>query len=161
MSNVFQGMNRPNPYQPTVNWNSPSANQYIQMPQQQFGYVNQRPIQPTNRPMGSNIPVRVVFSPDQISPQEIPTDGSPAIFPLNDGKSIIVRFLGQNGMFEESVYTLQPKNMPNDSSQPAPPSEFEQVMMRLGSIEQNLNQILGDLYGSKNQTVESEGKGNE
>lgn len=98
----------------------------------------------------SNIPVRTVFSPEQISPQDIPTNGTPALFPLADGSCIIARRLLPNGLFEERVYTFAPPKNQNENA-PQTPTEFDQVMERLGSIESGLKQVLNDLYGSKIQ----------
>lgn len=108
------------------------------------GFINR-----TSTPYPSNIPVRVVFSPEQIAPQEIPTNGTPALFPLNDGSCIIARSLLENGRFDERVYVLQTNNA--SENQQSQNSEFEQVMKRLGNIEESLNKVLNDLYGTKNQ----------
>lgn len=133
MSNMF-GSSAPQPMmnmdQRPMNWN---------------GGMQQSP-QP--RPQLSPIPVRVVFSPEQISPQEVPTDGRPAIFPLSDGSRIIVKSLLPNGMFDEQIYVPQPRpqqpviqeNLSNGSS-------LEQFEQRLSAIEGSLNKVLGDLYG--------------
>lgn len=112
-----------------------------QVPPYGGGFINR-----SSSPNPSNIPVRVVFSPEQIAPQEIPLNGTPALFPLSDGSRIIARSLLGNGLFDERVYVLQSDNPANNQ-----PSEFDQVMMRLGKIEQSLDRVLGDLYGTKAQ----------
>lgn len=100
-----------------------------------------------------SIPVRVVFSPEQISPQEIPTNGMPAIFPLNDGSKIIVKSLLPNGMFDEQVYIPEPKSQPQPVAQGIvqnnQPNPMEQLLSRMDSFEATLNKVLGDLYGQK------------
>ncbi len=68
----------------------------------QNNYINQTGIQNQH----SALPGRVIFHPDQIFPQEIPTDGSPAIFPLMDGSCIIVRAIGPNGNLIDEQYAL-------------------------------------------------------
>ncbi len=136
---------------PPINWNGRNN---MNMGVNQNPYVG-GPIANRNQGSFSSIPVRVVFSPEQIAPQDIPTNGTPAIFPLNDGSKIVVRSMLGNGLFDEKVYVLQ-----QNSQQQA--SEFDQVMMRLSGIENSLNQVLSDLYGSKSQSSqEVEGKKNE
>lgn len=132
--------NNPNWYRYSdMNINQPS-------PYGNMGFINRTS---TSTPSLSNIPVRVVFSPEQIAPQEIPTNGTPALFPLSDGSCIIARSLLGNGRFDERVYVLQPRNQQNNDQNQV--SEFEQVMKRLENIESSLNQVLNDLYGSKSQ----------
>lgn len=106
-------------------------------------------IQSTVQP--NNIPVRVIFSPEQIAPQEIPTNGTPALFPLSDGSKIIARALTGNGTFDERIYVLQPRNV--QTNEETVPSEFDQIMNRLGNIEENLGNILRDLYGPKDDST--------
>lgn len=147
-NNLFQGYSTQNPGNCFAN-----GNQYYY----RYGDMNMNQPQPyvggfinrTNMPSQSNIPVRVVFSPEQIVPQDIPTNGSPAIFPLNDGSRIIVRSLLENGLFDERVYVLQQNNQP-ENSQPQI-SEFDQVMTAIGKVEDSLNKVLTDLYGTKTQ----------
>lgn len=146
-NNLFQGYSTQNPGNCFAN-----GNQYyyrygdmnMSQPQPYGGFINR-----TNMPSQSNIPVRVVFSPEQIVPQDIPTNGSPAIFPLNDGSRIIVRSLLENGLFDERVYVLQQNNQ-SENSQPQI-SEFDQVMTAIGKVEDSLNKVLTDLYGTKAQ----------
>lgn len=92
----------------------------------------------------SYLPGRIVFSPEQISPQEIPTDGNPAVFPLFDGSKIIAKFYREDGTYGENVYQLvtppKPKNVQDN---------YEEVSSRLKSLEDNLNKVMNDLYTEK------------
>ncbi len=138
-NNLFQ--NQARQQMPTnnnyMNWNGQNNN-YMQ------GYGGATTQTIGYRGAQQTIPVRVVFSPEQIAPQEIPTNGTPALFPMSDGSCIIAKSLLPNGMFDERVYTLAPRNG-NAQNQP---SEFDQVMNRLGSIENSLKAVINDLYGA-------------
>ncbi len=147
-NNLFQGQANQN--YGNMNW---SGQNNMGMNQQPY-YSNF--VTRTQNHSSNNIPVRVVFSPEQIAPQEIPTNGTPALFPLSDGSCIIAKSLQPNGMFEERVYALVPKNQ-NGQQQV---SEFDQVMSRLGNIENSLNTVLGDLYGPKTNQDGTEGNQN-
>lgn len=105
----------------------------------------------TNRYMSNNsaLPGRVVFSPDQISPQEIPTNGCPAIFPLSDGKTIIVKALLPNGMFDEQRFVLDEPVMTEEAPKE---SEFDQMMRRIDALEENFNNALKNLPLQGNQS---------
>lgn len=116
------------------------------------------PYQQPQRPQLSPIPVRVVFSPEQISPQEIPTNGTPAIFPLNDGSRIIVKSLLPSGDFGEMIYVpevptpVEPQPQSQIQQPQAPQiNPVEEVSKRLEVVEERMNKILSDLYGNKNE----------
>lgn len=115
-----------------------------------------------NRPMvngGSSLPGRVVFSPDQISPQEIPMNGSPALFPLSDGKTIIVKALLPSGMFDEQRFVLEMEPVQNESTEPVE-SEFDQVMKRIDTLEINFNDALKSLVAQNGNQNNSRKAGN-
>lgn len=146
-NNFFQ--NQANQNYGNMNWTGQNNMNVNQQPYYN-NFVSRPVINPSN-----NIPVRVVFSPEQIAPQEIPTNGTPALFPLSDGSKIIARSLAGSGLFEERIYVLQPQNvLPDDQNKV---SEFDQVMTRLGNIEESLNRVLNDLYGSKSQSSQEGG----
>lgn len=95
----------------------------------QNGPQNQNQQQSTRQKQASLIG-RVVNSPNDITPDDIPTNGMPAIFPMADGSGIMVKALGNDFKVQDAIYVLQ---------QPAPveqkPSEFEMLMQRLTQIE--------------------------
>lgn len=154
-NNYGNQMNYSN-YQNNGNYNSNYSNNvngnawtgYCNNVQQQFQYQDQRPSGFVSQ--NNNVPVRVIFNPDQISPQEIPTDGTPALFPLNDGKMIILKSMMRDGTFNELRYVLQ---MPDGSTEE---SEFDQVMSRLLSIESALQKVVEDLYENNNEDKKEE-----
>lgn len=146
-NSLFQGQGNQMNYGGGINWGSQNANQ--------AQYYGSNYMGRTTATSFSNMPVRVIFSPEQIAPQDIPTNGTPALFPLFDGSRIIAKRVMGNGMIEESVYALQ---QPVQNG-PQGPSEFDQVMSRLGGIEDSLKRVLNDLYGgeTKNQNISQEG----
>lgn len=79
------------------------------------------------------LPGRVVFSADQITPQEIPSNGAPALFPLSDGQTIIVKALQADGTFSHDIYV---KQQPGPYAQNA---DINNIFSRLDAIEQRLN----------------------
>ena len=132
--------------------NQPMLNQQMMQPERPVFYPNNwqqppmipqtnapaAPVPNWNRPsfsqIPSGIPGRQVNSPQEIRPNEVPMDGTAAFFPMNDYSAIYIKAWGADGNIQtvrfvpESVETTQQG-----------PSEFEQVMARLDSIEQSLN----------------------
>lgn len=125
MSNLFNGMaSNPVPQNQdyymnnNVRWMGPTQNNYMGRTT-----ASQQSI--------PSIPGRVVFSKDQISPQDIPSTGSPAVFPFSDGSAIIVRAIGIRGNLEEQVYVPMPENQPREEQN----DPLNLVMARLDKIE--------------------------
>lgn len=120
-----------------------------------YGYGNQNAFQnsyqqPVNISNRSFISGRIVFSPEQISPQEIPTDGNPAVFPLFDGSKIIVKCFREDGTYSESVYQLvEPPKPRSDQNN----GYYEEISSRLKNMEDNVARIMNDLYSEKKGPV--------
>lgn len=85
------------------------------------------------------IPGRFIESPDQITPREVPMDGSIAYFPTKDLQTIFAKMWNQNGTIDTAVYVLQQQAKPaQDLDIPA----FLQALdQRLGSIESKLKKL--------------------
>lgn len=60
--------------------------------------------QSTTRPVFPPFPGRVVPSMDQITPGEVPTDGSVGWFPLQDGSAVIAKQWQQDGSISTTRY---------------------------------------------------------
>lgn len=124
--------------------NSGKQNPYFGQNMYNYGqvqnpYVPPVPPQQNNTISRSNLAGlrgRVVGTPEEIAPSEIPTDGNPSIFPLADGSSIIVKWWGQDALPQTSVYLPVPS-----PTSPAPdvvnPTDdiWTKVMDRLDKIE--------------------------
>lgn len=129
-----QMMGQPQPtMQSTPNWNRPV-----------FSNGNQNYL-PYNQQMPSTVggmtqPIpslsgRMVTSPQEIRPNEVPMDGSVSFFPSSDGSYIYAKFWGPDGNIQTRVFVPeQPVSMEGTQTS----SEFDQVMARLDKIEQML-----------------------
>lgn len=97
---------------------------------------------------------RLIFSPEQITPQEIPTDGTPALFPLNDGSCIYAKSLQPDGTFAEWRYVLD-KPVETEKNVPEPcqvgttnvlnvekPTNYDDLVKRIDFLEQVVNELL-------------------
>ncbi len=100
----------------------------------------------------SMVPVKVIYSVDQIMAYEVPTNGTPALFPFHDGSKIIARCLTPDGRFMDSVYVLENSNSSNDVRNDQNDNVNNELLKRIEILENNLDNLLKDLYGSKNQT---------
>ena len=61
---------------------------------------------PMNRPR--TIPGRMIYSPDEIMPQEVPMDGSVSLFPMHDWSCVYGKWWTSNGQIQidESAVSL-------------------------------------------------------
>lgn len=109
------------------------------------------PIPNWNRPnftMAPSIPGRMVGNPQEIRPNEVPMDGTAAFFPMNDYSCIYIKAWGADG----NIQTL--RFIPEVVEQaPQGPSQFDQVMARLDSIEQTIS----NRYNKRNNNPKKEG----
>lgn len=79
-------------YQPTFGYN----------PQQTYMPQTPQPV-PSQEPMAiPRLIGRSISANDQIPPKEIPSDGSPAYFPMQDGSAILVKVWTGNGTIQMS-----------------------------------------------------------
>ena len=105
-----------NPYIPTTSYQPPtvpSLNQNSQMNQ--------------IRPQG--VLGRMITSPDQITPQEIPMDGSISLFPMQDGSAVIGKFWDSNGQIKTIRF------VPENVEQPRQQDPFVAINERLDTLE--------------------------
>lgn len=81
-------------YQPTFGYN----------PQQTYMPQTPQPV-PSQEPMAiPRLIGRSISANDQIPPKEIPSDGSPAYFPMQDGSAILVKVWTGNGTIQTVRY---------------------------------------------------------
>lgn len=87
-----------------------------------------------------SIPGRFVSGPQEISPNEIPGDGTLCLFPKGDYTCIYARQFGQNGIIE---VTFVPENRELPQQQVAAPQvtniDLTEITDRLDKIEKTLN----------------------
>ena len=78
-------------------------------PQQTYLPQTQQPQMATQQPQTPSLVGRIVTANDQIPPAEIPSNGTPAYFPLQDGSAILVKDWG--GDMDSDGGTLQHGDM--------------------------------------------------
>lgn len=85
--------------QPVMPQNNMGYPMYNGLPINQPVYRTQVPqVQPMQmQPSYSVIPGRIVNTPDEIRPNEVPNDGSIAVFPLNDGSAVYLKYFTGEG----------------------------------------------------------------
>ena len=124
---------------------------YVPAPTYQPQTVNQ------SRPQG--VLGHMITSPDQITPQEIPMDGSISLFPMRDGSAVIGKFWDSNGQIKTIRF------IPENVEQPQQQDPFAAINARFDALEnlirnQRPNHKGG--YRKNNQNGSSEyGKGDQ
>lgn len=103
-----------NPYNPYIpQFSQPYQQQQAWSTQQQ--QVQQPQMQP--KPQGAFfIPGRYVSSESEITPQDVPMDGSMALFPAKDGSCIYARSLDSNFNMRSVRYVPEPQKEQQDVS---------------------------------------------
>nr|DAZ04698.1 MAG TPA: hypothetical protein [Caudoviricetes sp.] len=114
-----------------------------------FGYNPQQTYMPqTPQPAPSQEPMaiphligRPISANDQVPPKEIPSDGSPAYFPMQDGSAILVKVWTGNGTIQTVRY------IPEQVQQPSQPEEHsnEEILKRLESLENKITSLTDSL----------------
>lgn len=125
-----------------ANQQAPMMNWYNQQNTNANNYQNQQMMQPQfqsnfARPMLSSIPGKVVTRPEEITPSDVPMDGSMSLFPLADGSSIIGRTWNNDGTIRTIKYVIQ-----NDipvAEESKPDANIAEILNRLDTIEKLLN----------------------
>lgn len=103
------------------------------------------------------IPGRFVNSPSDISPNEIPTDGSLCLFPKSDYTCIYARQWGQNGIIE-ATFVPENRELPQQTIvQQTAPIDFSEVNERLDKIEKMLRNRKPQ-YSKRKDQGENNGK---
>lgn len=63
------------------------------------------------------IPGRMIYSPDEIIPQEVPMDGSVSLFPMHDWSCVYGKWWTSNGQIQMVKFVLeQPKKQIDESA---------------------------------------------
>lgn len=120
---------------------SPNYGSYNAAPQPyaaQSGPVYQQPQGPTLQSMNQNQPTPIfgkwVDSPNDITPRDVPMDGTVALFPARNGDTIYAKAWDSTG----NIATIEFHPVQNDSGS-AKSSEFDTIMEKLNKIEERLN----------------------
>lgn len=131
------GMLQPNMAMPRSNWNQPTMNQGSMGMMGNMNYQNPSPQLPTASPANFRPSLfgRLVGSVEEITVQDVPTDGSASFFPLGDYSCIYAKQWGSNGLIQTVKY------VPEKIEDPSPIVDENlgsAIMERLSSIEEML-----------------------
>lgn len=96
--------------------------------QQPFGFAPQQPVMQPYQPR-AGVPGRMVMSAEDITPNEVPMDGTVALFPLQDGSGIIASSWNRNGTISTVLYT------------PTESSEQHETTVTLADVMDQLDDI--------------------
>ena len=124
------GMNEPQMPQPQGPIMRPNMNMNMGMNNVNIGW-NSMPPKP------SVIPGRTILNPNEIMPYEVPSDGTPAFFPLANGSEIYMKFVGQDGTTQAFKYVQVPWKAPDDQG----PSELSLLSEKLDLLCEEIKQI--------------------
>ena len=105
------------------------------------------------RPM--TIPGRMIYSPDEIMPQEVPMDGSVSLFPMHDWSCVYGKWWTSNGQIQTVKFVLEkPKKEIDESS-----ASVADISERLSKVERYLfkNKHKNNHPAVQNQNVVEEG----
>lgn len=126
-----------------------------QQPQNNFGMGGNGGM-PYQQPAKAILPGRIITNMQEMRPQDVPMDGSPAVFPTNDGIYIYVKYWDQDC----NLQTVRYKRDDSPITMPEKPKDSMQIIMeRLDSMEQRIaaseqknlstNSSAQQYYGSK------------
>lgn len=121
-------------YQPTTQMNQPVQQPYYQTTPQVY------------QPTAASIPGRIVKSIDDITPNEIPMDGSIGVFPQADNSCVYLKQWGSDGTIHTVKYVPVVETT-DDSNQNGSKTNLDD---RLDKIDKTLDSIQKRLY-SKNK----------
>lgn len=125
-----------------------------QQPGNNFGMMGNS--MPYQQPAKAILPGRIITNMQEMRPQDVPMDGSPAVFPTNDGSYIYVKYWDQDC----NLQTVRYKRDDSPIAIPEKPKDPMQIIMeRLDSMEERIaaseqknlstNSSAQQYYGSK------------
>lgn len=122
------------------------AQMYNRQPYQDQVMTNQQPAKPVQNTVPT-IPARIIASPEEIAPNEVPSDMTPALFLQNDSKAIYMAVVNRRGVIDQFKYVLEQQSteepVQNESSVAS--VDFEEltnkVMTRLDDVMAELDQV--------------------
>lgn len=139
----------------TPNYSTPGFNPYMQNMFPTYPQVQpMQTYQPSNPPVNRTAFGRVVNSENDITPNEVPMDGSVSLFPLADYTKIFAKQWNPDGTIKTTVFVME---VPQGESSRTPTFE-EEVFRRFDSIEKKLNSRGGKYHKSYNNNGNSQTK---
>lgn len=120
-----------------MNWNMPTSNMNMgpvgMPPVQQLPMQNN--MQMNQQPPRINVVGRMVSSLEEITVQDVPTDGSASFFPKSDYSCIYAKQWGSNGLIQTVKYV--PEKV-EETNPPVEEGRTSEILQRLENIEKML-----------------------
>ena len=86
------------------------------------------------------IPGRMIYSPDEIVPQEVPMDGSVSLFPMHDWSCVYGKWWTSNGQIQTVKFVLE-----------SPKKEIDESAVSLSDISARLEKVERYLFKNKHK----------
>lgn len=86
------------------------------------------------------IPGRMIYSPDEIMPQEVPMDGSVSLFPMHDWSCVYGKWWTSNGQIQTVKFVLE-----------QPKKQIDESAVSLSDISERLNKVERYLFKNKHR----------
>lgn len=86
------------------------------------------------------IPGRMIYSPDEIMPQEVPMDGSVSLFPMHDWSCVYGKWWTSNGQIQTVKFILE-----------QPKKQIDESAVSLTDISERLNKVERYLFKNKHK----------
>ena len=123
---------------PTYGYN-PYYNTYLPQPYMQ-PQTAQSPVQQLQMNANQSLVGHIVTANDQIPVSEVPQNGAPAYFPMQDGSSILAKSWQPDGTIATVRYIPEVQQ-----SKPQEPSQQDEILRRLESLEGKITQLTESL----------------
>lgn len=147
-----------NSYNP---WNTPGYN-YPQYPYGMNQQTNPQMPSNVNAPRVNTISGRVVSSPNEITPNEIPMDGTVSLFPTSDYSTIYAKAWNTNGQIETVKFVVsKPEEVTTEKSDGGTKAALDAINARLDKIEKAVSYHKDKRYYNKNTQSKKEVTSNE
>lgn len=103
--------------------------------------------QPVYRPMVPQnnfpaIPGKIVNTLEDVRPNEVPGDGSIAVFPCQDLSCIYVKYISGDGRINTVKFVVETPDVSPVDVAPNQNGNFEDIKKRLDKIEKNLSKLV-------------------
>lgn len=85
---------------------------------------------------------RMVDPTDQLRASDVPADGTPAYFPVNDGSAILVKIQLNNGLIQTIKYVPEPQQSQQTQETAQDPAIQDKLMEKLDKLESMQSQIM-------------------
>lgn len=81
------------------------------------------------------IPGRMIQNPDEVTPNEVPMDGTVSLFPMSDWSAIYAKVWGNDGYIKTFKFVEEKQPEQAFGQQPVPDNSTNEILERLDKIE--------------------------